>query len=59
MCFKDNFDRNRVQLARFVLLPTSFPKLEFNKGVVIQTILNKLIHKVAHDNNFISETTKR
>ncbi|KAF7993853.1 hypothetical protein HCN44_011122 [Aphidius gifuensis] len=58
MCFKNNYDRNKVQLSRFVLVPTSFPKLEFEKGIVIQKILNKLIHKVAYDHDFISKTTK-
>lgn len=58
MCCKNNYDRNQVQLSRFVLIPTSFPKFEFEKGIVIQKILNKLIHKVAYDHDFISKTTK-
>lgn len=59
MCFKKNYDRNKVQLSRFVLVPTSFPKVEFEKAIVIQKILNKLIHKVAYDHDFIYKTTKR
>lgn len=52
------FDRDRVTIVPFVLLPSSFPTTEFNKAIKIQTIFNALIHKVAHDHEFLSENLK-
>lgn len=59
MHWRENFDRNRVQLAKFTLLPTTFPSNEFSKAKDIQIIVNKLIHKVAHNHEFLTETLKR
>ncbi|XP_046830342.1 glutathione synthetase-like isoform X1 [Vespa crabro] len=58
MCMrsKTNFNRNMLQFAPFVLLPSPFPRKEFKNACGIQTILNVLIHKVAHDYNFLKET---
>ncbi|XP_015126717.1 glutathione synthetase [Diachasma alloeum] len=58
MHWKQNFDRNRVQIAKFTLLPTTFPTNEFSKAQDIQFIVNKLIHKVAYDHEFLVEALK-
>ncbi|KAJ6638096.1 Glutathione synthetase, chloroplastic [Pseudolycoriella hygida] len=42
--------------APFVLIPTAFPRQEFHKAVQLQTILNELMHWVAHDTDFLCET---
>ncbi|CAH2242986.1 jg13429 [Pararge aegeria aegeria] len=43
-------------IAPFVLLPSPFPQTEFNKAVELQPILNELMHKVAHDDEFLTRT---
>eukprot|EP00092_Neocalanus_flemingeri_P041729 GFUD01045450.1.p1 GENE.GFUD01045450.1~~GFUD01045450.1.p1 ORF type:complete len:481 (+),score=147.92 GFUD01045450.1:73-1515(+) len=55
---KDNFDRDALHFAPFVLFPTPFPRDEYNKAVELQTVLNELMHKVAHDYDFLKETLK-
>lgn len=56
---KTNFNPDSLTFAPFVLLPSTFPKSEFEKAVNMQTDLNLLIHKVAHDHEFLSETLSR
>eukprot|EP00092_Neocalanus_flemingeri_P009940 GFUD01010718.1.p1 GENE.GFUD01010718.1~~GFUD01010718.1.p1 ORF type:complete len:482 (+),score=144.35 GFUD01010718.1:71-1516(+) len=55
---KDKFDRDALHFAPFVLFPTPFPRDEYNKAVELQTILNELMHKVAHDYDFLKESLK-
>lgn len=55
---KEQLNRDTVFYAPFVLLPSSFPRKEFDKATAVQTILNELTHKVAHDHNFITESLK-
>ena len=43
---KDQFDRDALHFAPFVLFPTSFPRNEFDKSVKLQQVLNELMHKV-------------
>lgn len=38
------------------MLPTLFPRREFEKAVRLQPILNELMHWVAHDTEFLRET---
>lgn len=45
-----------LQVAPFVLFPSSLPRREFEKSVRLQPILNELTHKVAHDEAFLRET---
>ncbi|KAK2575858.1 hypothetical protein KPH14_007232 [Odynerus spinipes] len=58
MCMRSrtNFNKSMLQFAPFILLPSPFPRKEFEKACDIQTILNILIHRVAHDYNFLKET---
>ena len=55
---KDAFDRDALHFAPFVLFPSPFPKQEFARSLEIQPILNELMHKVAHDRKFLTETLK-
>nr|CAD7606392.1 unnamed protein product [Timema genevievae] len=55
---KDNFSKDLLQLAPFVLLPSPFPRKEFEKAVSIQPILNELMHKVAHSHDFLVASLK-
>ena len=45
-----------MQFAPFVLTPSSFPRKEFEKAVALQPIINRLMHNVAHDEEFITTT---
>lgn len=56
---KVSFNKNQVQVLPFTLLPSSFPRKNFEKAKGIQVLLNELIHKVAHDNNFLIKSLKR
>jgi len=53
------FNRDQVQILPFTLLPSSFPRKCFENVKSIQTILNKLIHKVAHDREFLKNSLGR
>ncbi|KAJ2940816.1 hypothetical protein O0L34_g10065 [Tuta absoluta] len=53
---RKQFSKDHIQVAPFVLLPSPFPRAEFNKAVELQPILNELMHKVAHDADFLQET---
>eukprot|EP00090_Calanus_glacialis_P028451 TRINITY_DN4569_c0_g1_i2.p1 TRINITY_DN4569_c0_g1~~TRINITY_DN4569_c0_g1_i2.p1 ORF type:complete len:481 (-),score=128.38 TRINITY_DN4569_c0_g1_i2:814-2256(-) len=55
---KDKFDRDALHFAPFVLFPTPFPRDEYNKSLRLQPILNELMHKVAHDYDFLKESLK-
>lgn len=37
-------------------MPTLFPRGEFKKAVQLQPVLNELMHRVAHDFEFLRET---
>ncbi|XP_026483270.1 glutathione synthetase-like isoform X2 [Vanessa tameamea] len=53
---KKHFTKDAIQIAPFVLLPSPFPRTEFNKAIELQPILNELMHKVAHDDDFLEHT---
>ncbi|XP_013181857.1 PREDICTED: glutathione synthetase-like isoform X2 [Papilio xuthus] len=53
---KKHFTKDSIQIAPFVLLPSPFPSTEFNKAVELQPVLNELMHKVAHDVEFLEHT---
>nr|XP_034175981.1 glutathione synthetase-like [Osmia lignaria] len=58
MCMrsKQNFNKNILQFAPFILVPSPFPRKEFENACKMQTMLNILIHRVAQDYNFLRET---
>lgn len=53
---KKNFSRDTIPFVPFSLLPSSFPRKEFENACQIQLVLNSLMHAVAHDYNFLKET---
>jgi len=55
---KNKYDRDALHFAPFVLLPSPFPKDEYYKAIQLQTILNELMHKVAHDYDFLKAALK-
>ncbi|XP_020718391.1 glutathione synthetase isoform X1 [Bombus terrestris] len=58
MCMrsKQNFNENILQFAPFILMPSPFPRKEFEDACSIQIILNILIHRVAQDYSFLKAT---
>lgn len=56
---KTNFSKDSLEFAPFTLLPSTFPKEEFEKALSLQKTVNELIHKVAHDHQFLEETLKK
>ncbi|XP_058806271.1 glutathione synthetase-like isoform X2 [Phymastichus coffea] len=55
---KSKKDPMQICYAPFLLLPSFFPRKEFEKGQQTQILLNELIHKVAHDYKFLRNTLK-
>ncbi|XP_048505872.1 glutathione synthetase-like [Athalia rosae] len=55
---KENFNRDALQFAPFLLIPSSFPREEFERACEIQLILNQLMHRVAYNYEFLKETLK-
>jgi len=55
---KDQFDRDALHFAPFVLFPTSFPRDDFYRAMKLQPVLNELMHKVAHDDDFLKSSLK-
>ncbi|XP_044249444.1 glutathione synthetase isoform X1 [Drosophila takahashii] len=53
---KTAFSQDSLNFAPFVLVPSSFPRKEFEKAVALQPIINRLMHNVAHDEEFITTT---
>lgn len=55
---RSQFSEDSLQFAPFVLIPSVFPRKEFEKAVQIQVILNELMHKVAHNREFLTMSLK-
>ncbi|ALC48698.1 CG32495 [Drosophila busckii] len=53
---KISYSADSLNFAPFVLVPSSFPRKEFEKAVALQPIINRLMHNVAHDEEFITTT---
>lgn len=50
---RKDFDRDALHFAPFLLLPSPFPRREFHRAVDVQTVLGELMHRVAHDREFL------
>lgn len=55
---KSNFSTDSLYFAPFVLLPSPFPRKEFKKAVDLQPDLNELMHRVAHNRKFLTDSLK-
>ncbi|ERL89235.1 hypothetical protein D910_06609 [Dendroctonus ponderosae] len=55
---KTAFSEDSINFAPYLLLPSTFPRKEFERAVEIQTTLNELMHRVAHNQEFLKETLK-
>jgi len=55
---KTNFTKDSLNFAPFALLPSTFPRREFERAVALQPAINELMHKVAHDHGFLEDSLK-
>lgn len=53
---RQNFSPDSINFAPFVLVPSTFPKKEFEKAVELQPVVNELIHRIANNYEFIKDT---
>ena len=54
-----SLDGSRNYPAPFTLFPSPVPRQCFEKMMHVQTVYNKLMHKVAHDHDFLSQCLSR
>jgi len=50
--------KDAVEFVPFTLLPSPFPKSEYEKIFKIQPLINKLMHKAVHDHEFLTNALK-
>lgn len=53
---KVNFNSDSLSFAPFVLVPSSFPRREFEKALKLQPLINELIHQVANNYEFLKKS---
>ncbi|RWS04366.1 glutathione synthetase-like protein [Dinothrombium tinctorium] len=56
---KENPNDDLLQLLPISLFPTPFPRNHFEFAKCIQTSVNKMMHKIAFDNSFLSDHLKQ
>lgn len=50
---KTQFSTDSLTVVPFTLLPSVFPRSEFQKAIAIQPALNELVHRVSNDHGFL------
>ena len=50
------FSLDSLSFAPFMLLPSSFPRREFEKSLKLQPLINELIHRVANNYEFLKKS---
>ncbi|XP_057375062.1 glutathione synthetase-like isoform X2 [Daphnia carinata] len=53
---RQNFSPDSINFAPFVLVPSTFPKKEFEKAVELQTLVNEMIYRIANNYDFLKTT---
>lgn len=53
---RGNPTTDTLEFAPFLLTPSIFPRNQFHKAVNLQVTLNELVHAVAYDDDFLTET---
>nr|UNN25574.1 glutathione synthetase [Diaphanosoma celebensis] len=53
---KTQFNSDALQFAPFVLIPSTFPRKQFEKAIYLQPIVNELIHAVANNHEFLKRS---
>jgi len=52
---KAAYNPDSLNVAPFVLLPSPFPRREFEKAIKLQPLINELVHKIACNHEFLEE----
>ncbi|XP_065168783.1 glutathione synthetase-like [Atheta coriaria] len=55
---KTSFSADSLNFAPFVLTPSAVPRKEFQRAVDLQCVINKLVHAVAHNREFLVDCLK-
>lgn len=50
---KKQYSIDSLTVVPFTLLPSVFPRAEFQKAVAIQPALNELTHRISNDHDFL------
>lgn len=53
---KQSYNPDSISFAPFVLVPSVFPRKEFEKAIELQTLVNELIHRIANNYDFLQKT---
>lgn len=53
---KTDFSFDSVSVAPFMLLPSTFPRKEFEKARNLQSLFNELVVKIAINNEFLMKS---
>lgn len=59
MRYRDSYDPDIIQMAPFYLLPSAFPRREFDRVVKLQPLINLLMHNIAHDDEFLENCLRK
>lgn len=59
MRYKGRYNAEILEMAPFFLLPSSFPKRDFENIIKLQQHVNLLMHKIAHDYDFLYSCLKK
>lgn len=59
MRHKDKYDPDTLYFAPFLLFPSAFPRREFDRVVKLQPLINVLMHKIAHDHDFLKNALEK
>ena len=59
MRYRNRYSAETMEMAPFFLLPSSFPRRDFDYMTKIQPHVNLLMHKIAHDYDFLYTCLKR
>lgn len=55
---RNSIDRDAIHFVPFTLLPTPFPRQELVRALNLQPLLQDLMFKLSHDDEFLRETFK-
>ena len=59
MRYKNNYNPEILEMAPFFLLPSPFPRRDFEAVTEMQPHINILMHKIAHDYEFLKHCLEK
>ena len=52
---KASYNPDALNVAPFMLLPSTFPRREFEKALQLQPLINELVHTIANNHEFLEK----